>query len=207
MSKFKFKDNRPFNVKVKDFLQSLLFWRGRKKGIIHTRDIKLYDIRAIFFPKNFYEKYSYLGSIPWKEEGKIFEAIKPLILIMDLEAKPSWCPRWFLRFLDVFGDDKSIVRVRNRFLSNLKRKLTKGILMWDWKTKWADYDLRISISAPRYLQHLADDIEYSFYRKGKREEMIQKLSEIPDINIEYNLKHISFCDLIALYEQEILNKN
>ena len=201
MSKFKFKDNRPFNVKAKDFLQSLLFWRGRKKGIVYTRDIKLDDIRAIFFPKNFHEKYSYLGSIPWKEEGKIFEAIKPLILIMDLEAKPSWCPRWFLRFLHVFGDDKSIVRVRNRFLSNLKRKLTKGILMWDWKTKWADYDLRISISAPRYLQHLADDIEYSFYRKGKHEEMIEQLSEIPDVNVKVKLEYLSYFDLIKLYKE------
>ncbi len=185
--------------KIKDFFQSLLFWRGRKKGIIHTRDITWDDIRAIFFPKNFYEKYSYLGSIPWKEEGDIFMAIKPLILLMDLEAKPWWCLRWFLRFLHVFGDDRSIVRVRNIFLSNLKRRITKGIIMWDWKTKWSNYDLRLSISAPEYLQNLADDIEYSFYKKGKRAEMTERLSEIPDL--EFKLNYLSYCDLSKLYNE------
>lgn len=185
--------------KIKDFFQRLLFWRGRKKGIIHTRDITWDDIRAIFFPKNFYEKYCYLGSIPWKEEGDVFKAVRPLILLMDLEAKPWWCPRWFLRFLHVFGDDKSIVRVRNIFLSNLKRRITKGIIMWDWKMKWANYDLRISISAPKYLQDLADGIEFLFYRKGHKEDMIEKLSEIP--NLEFKLNYLSYYDLLRLYNE------
>ena len=70
----------------------------------------------------------------------------------------------------MFGDDKSIVRVRNRALHNLKRKLTKGIMMWDYKTKWQWYDLRISIAAPEYLQNLADDIEYGFYKRGEKDE-------------------------------------
>ena len=48
-SKFEFKDNRPLNIKVKSFLQSILFWKGRSKGIIHTRNITLEDIREIFF--------------------------------------------------------------------------------------------------------------------------------------------------------------
>ena len=39
-NKFEFKDNRPFSVKAKEFAQSLLFWKGRKKGIIYTRDIE-----------------------------------------------------------------------------------------------------------------------------------------------------------------------
>jgi hypothetical protein len=186
--------------KTKDFFQSLLFWRGRKKGIIHTRGITLDDIRSIFFPKNFYEKYSYLGSIPWKEEGDIFTAIKPLVLLMDLEAKPWWCPRWFLRFLNLFGDDKSVVRVRNRFLSNLKRRITKGILMWDWKTKWNSYDLRLSISAPEYLQNLADDIEYNFYRKGRREEMVFELSNT-DLVSAIDLDLLPYCDLVSLYNK------
>ncbi len=58
-SKFSIKDNRPLIDKVKDFGQSLLFWRGRKKGIVHTRDIEWDDIRYIFFPKRFSEKYGY----------------------------------------------------------------------------------------------------------------------------------------------------
>ncbi len=49
-SKFYIKDNRPLIDKVKDFGQSLLFWKGRKKGIVYTRDVEWDDIRYIFFP-------------------------------------------------------------------------------------------------------------------------------------------------------------
>lgn len=168
-TKFEIKDNRPFSEKSKSFLQSMVFWRGRSKGMIHTRNIELDDLRYIFFPKG-YEKYGYLGMIPYDKDSDISKAMFPLVLAMDYEAKPKWCPRWFLRFLEVFGDDKSIVRVRNRALHNLKRKLTKGIMMWDYKTKWQWYDLRISIAAPEYLQNLADDIEYGFYKRGEKQE-------------------------------------
>lgn len=177
-SKFEFKDDRPFSVKAKSFVESLLFWRGRKKGMIHTRDIRLDDIRAIFFPKDFYEKYHYLGAVPYKEQGDLFKAIYPLILAMDYEARPKWCPRWFLRFLHLFGSDNSIVRVRNRFLHDLSRKLTKGILIWDYKTKWADYDLRISISGPLHLQNLSDGIESYFYKNGRCEELVEQIKKL-----------------------------
>jgi hypothetical protein len=177
-SKFEIKDNRTIGEKLKSFGQSILFWKGRKKGIIHTRDIKLDDIRAIFFPKDFYEKYHYLGSVPYKESGDLFKAIYPLVLAMDYEAKPKWCPRWFLRFLHLFGSDNSIVRVRNGFLHDLGRRLTKGILMWDYKTKWTDYDLRISISGPKHLQSLADGIESYFYKEGRSNELVEQIKEL-----------------------------
>jgi hypothetical protein len=173
-----FKDNRPFDEKALDCLQSLLFWRGRKKGMIYTKDITLDDIRAVFFPENFYEKYKYLGSVPYREDGSIFKAMYPLVLAMDYEAKPKGCPRWFLRFLHLFGSDNSIVRVRNRTLHNLVIKLTKGIMMIDYKTKWADYDLRISISAPKHLQNLADAIESDFYSRGRQEELAEQIKEL-----------------------------
>jgi len=191
-SKFEFKDNRPFSVKAKDFAQSLLFWKGRKKGIIRTRDIKLDDIREIFFPKNFTEKYGYLGSVPYNPKSDTFKALLPLVLAMDYEAKPKWCPRWVLRFLYVFGDDKSIVRVRNRFLSNLSNKLTKGITLYDYKTKWSYYDLRISIAAPKYLQDLADDIEHGYYQRGRREELLSNIKKYePDFNRLMDTKELS----------------
>lgn len=183
-SKFEIKDNRSFSEKAKSFIQSMLFWKGRKKGMIHTIDIKFNDIRAIFFPKNFYEKYHYLGSIPYREGGGIFKAMYPLVLAMDYEARPKWCPRWFLRFLHVFGADNSIVRVRNRFLHDLGQLLTGGIIMWDYKTKWSNYDLRISISGPKHLQDLANDIEYSFYNRGRQEELVDEIKSIdPDASI------------------------
>jgi len=148
-SKFYVKDKRSFKEKAKDFGQSLLFWRGRKKGMIHTRNLEWSDLRYIFFPKKL-EKYGYLNITFYKEDSEYYRALYPLVLAMDYEAKPTWCPRWFLRFLHVFGNDKSLVRVRNRALHDLHRYLTKGILFWDWKTKWASYDLRISISGPTH---------------------------------------------------------
>jgi hypothetical protein len=156
----------------------LLFWKGKKKGMIRTRDITWNDIRVVFFPLTFSEKYSYLGTSIWNESGVYFKALFPLVLALDYEAKPKWCPRWFLRFLNLFGSDNSIVRVRNRRLHDLKRKLTRGIMFIDWKTKWSDYDLRISISGPKHLQELADGIESRFYSTGRQEELVEEIKRI-----------------------------
>tara|TARA_R110000772_G_scaffold3031_3_gene11124 strand:- start:8804 stop:9451 length:648 start_codon:yes stop_codon:yes gene_type:complete len=188
-SKFEFKDTRTFSEKAKEFATMLLycviFWRGRSKGIIHTRNIGLDDFRYIFFPKGF-EKYGYLGTQIWNEDGSYFKALYPLVLALDYEAKPKWCPRWFLRFLHVFGMDKSIVRVRNRRLSNLLSTLTKGIGFIDYKTKWYDYDLRISISAPKHLQDLANDIEQGYYSRGRQVELVEQIKAIdPEASITW----------------------
>jgi hypothetical protein len=177
-SKFEIKDDRTFGEKLKSFGQSILFWKGRKKGIIHTRNLKWGDLRYIFFPKDFAEKYGYLGTSVWNEDGVYFKSLYPLVLALDYEAKPKWCPRWFLRFLHVFGSDRSIVRVRNRRLHNLERKLTKGIAFIDWKTKWTAYDLRISISAPEHLQELASAIEDRFYSRGRQKEIVEQIKAI-----------------------------
>ena len=177
-SKFNYKDTRPFKEKAISFSQSLLFWKGRKKGIIHTRDITLDDLRAVFFPKDFNEKYKYLGSVPWNEEGDIFKAMEPLIIFMDYKAKPKYCPRWVLRFLHLFGSDNSIVRVRNRTLHNLERRLTKGFMIFDYKTKWECYDLRISVSGTDQMQDLADAIEHKVYSDGFREDLAEQIKEL-----------------------------
>jgi hypothetical protein len=172
---------KTFSEKVKSFIQSTMFWRGRKKGMIHTRNIQFKDIRAVFFPMNFYEKYHYLGSIPHRENGKLFKAILPIILTMDYEAKPKWCPRWFLRLLHLFGNDNSIIRVRNRTLHNLQVKLTKGIMLMDWKTKWNDYDLRISAYAPEHINELTNAIQSSFHSRGRQEELVEQIKKL-DVN-------------------------
>ena len=182
-SKFEFKDTRTFSEKAKSFGQSMLFWKGRSKGMIHTRNLKWDDLRYIFFPKKL-EKYSYLNITFYKEDSVYYKALYPLVLAMDYEAKPTWCPRWFLRFLHVFGNDKSLVRVRNRRLHDLHRKLTKGIQFWDWKTKWCDYDLRISISAPKHLQDLAGWIEDGFYSDGRQKELVEQIKALdPEASI------------------------
>lgn len=179
--------NNKFYVKptrkerINNFMDSLkysiLFWKGRKKGMIHTRRLEWSDLRYIFFPSKL-ERYGYLGITFYKEDSVYYRAIYPLVLAMDYEAKPFWCPRWFLRFLHVFGNDKSIVRVRNRRLHNLHSRLTKGIQFWDWKTKWSDYDLRISISAPKHLQDLASWIEHGFHSDGRQKELVDQIKAI-----------------------------
>jgi hypothetical protein len=191
MKESKFYIPKPFGERVTNFFQSLIFWKGRKKGIIHTRDLRWDDIRTIFFPKDFYEKYHYLGAVPHNEGSDLFKAIYPLVLAMDYEAKPKWCPRWFLRFLHLFGSDNSIVRVRNRFLHDLGRRLTKGIIMWDYKTKWADYDLRISISGPKHLQNLADGIESYFYKEGRSNELVEQILKLdPNASIVWSVSRL-----------------
>ena len=172
-----------FKQRVENFKYTILFWKGRSKGMIYTRNIELDDFRYIFFPKGF-EKYGYLGTQLWNEDGVYFKALYPLVLDLDYEAKPKLCPRWFLRLLHVFGSDKSIVRVRNWTLHNLHRKLTKGIAFVDWKTKWSGYDLRISIHGPKHLQDLADDIEHGFYSRGRQSELVDQIKAIdPDASI------------------------
>lgn len=193
MTKSKFHKSASLKERIKDFFQSLLFWRGRKKGIIHTRNITWDDIRSVFFPKNFYEKYHYLGSVPYREVGPIFEAMEPLVIFMDYKAKPWWCPRWFLRFLHLFGDDNSIVRVRNRFLSNLKGKITRYIAIMDYKTKWQVYDLRISVAGDRQVQNLADAIESRYYEVGYRTDLAEQIKELDpdtDFNSGYTLSSL-----------------
>jgi hypothetical protein len=178
----KFYTSPTFKERLVNLRYSAIFWKGRKKGMIHTRNIIWDDLRYIFFPKGF-EKYGYLGTHLWNENSDYFKALYPLVLALDYEAKPKWCPRWFLRFLHVFGADRSIVRVRNRRLSDLFDKLTKGIAFIDWKTKWIDYDLRISIHASKHLQDLADDIEHGFYSRGRQQELLAEIKAIdPNAN-------------------------
>jgi hypothetical protein len=167
-----------FKERLDNIKYGILFWKGRSKGMIYTRSIKLDDLRYIFFPKDFNEEYGYLGSVPYNEDGPYFKAMLPLVLAMDYEARPKLCPKWFLRFLEVFGNDRSIVRVRNFTLHELHRKLTKGMRFIDYKTKWSDHDLRISISAPKHLQDLADDIENGFYSRGAQEELVEQILKL-----------------------------
>jgi hypothetical protein len=148
-------------------------------------DITLDHIRAVFFPKSFHEKYGYLGCVPWSGTSDIFKAMEPLVIFMDYKAKPWWCPRFVLRFLHLFGDDNSIIRVRNRRLSELKRKLTKGYGIVDYKTTWQWYDLRISIAGTDQMWDLANAIEYKFYDDGAREDLANQIKDI-DPNTKYN---------------------
>ena len=189
--KFKFSDSK-FNITI---------FRGKKakSGPVHTMDIKLDHIRAVFFPKNFWEKYHYLGYVPYDDEMSMLHG---LVFALDGYARPWWCPRWFLRLLHLFGSDNSIARVRNRRLHNLERKILKGVLIWDYKTKWSDYDLRISITAPKFLQDISDAIEYQTYKEGHKKELIEEIR-----TYEPNFKgYLSYCELIN-YRNKLMENN
>lgn len=177
--------------RLEDLKYTILFWKGRKMKYITTRNLEWSDIRYIFFPSKL-DKYGYLN-ITFYKDNEFTKALMPLVLAMDYEAKPWWCPRWFLRFLHVFGNDKSLVRVRNRRLHNLHRKLTKGILFWDWKTKWYDYDLRISISGTAHLHNLASWIEQGYYKKGYQNELIERIKKI-DPNAKTNIISVDYLE-------------
>ena len=180
-----------FKERMGDLKYTILFWKGRSKGMIHTRNLKWSDLRYIFFSSK-EDKYGYLG-ITLYNDSEFNKVLLPLVLAMDYEAKPKWCPRWFLRFLHVFGNDKSIVRVRNWRLHKLHTKLTKGIQFWDWKTKWSEYDLRISISAPQHLQDLASWIENGFYKKGYQNELIERIKKI-DPNAKTHIISVDYLE-------------
>jgi hypothetical protein len=159
-------------------MKDIILFKGRKKGMIHTIDISILDIINVFFPKTFHAKYSYLGSVPWNEKDELFKVLEPLVIFMDYKARPKWCPRWFLRLLHLFGNDNSIVRVRNFTLHNLHRKLTKGFMIYDYKTKWEWYDLRISIAGDKQSWFLVDAIESEFYNKGLREDLAERIKKL-----------------------------
>lgn len=165
----------------------------------------LVDLYNALFPSTFSDKYRYLGAIPYKEDTELFKALLPLILTMDYYAKPKWCPRWVLRLLHLFGNDNSIVRVRNWFLHNLHRKLTKNIMLVDYKLKWTNYDLRISVYGNDMLQDLSDRIETSYYRKGRRDELLEILKDFPEAEGKY-WEWTSLQDLETLYVQLKLNE-
>jgi len=90
------------------------------------------------FKKDFHNKYHYLGylSIPFEIGSVPYNHIENFIVWLDEQVKPEYCPRWFLNLLHLYGNDNSIVRVKNWRLHKLHSRLTKHIMINDLKTKW-----------------------------------------------------------------------
>jgi hypothetical protein len=174
-----------------------MFSKRKKTTLARQRAISMSEIREALFPTSFHSKFLYLGSPPFDEEDPLFKEMEPLVVFLDYRAKPNWCPRWCLRILHLFGNHNSPYRVRNRMIHNFLRKLTQGIQLTDWKTKWTHYDLRISLFADRQCQELADAIESHVYEKGKRESLVQQIRTI-DVSTQMNR-----LDSIELLEQEL----
>jgi hypothetical protein len=68
-------------------------------------------------------------------------------------------------------------------------KLTKGILLFDYKTKWTDYDLRITIWADSQCYDLARSIESRYHNDGVRLDLFERIKDI-DPNTKFS-QHFS----------------
>ena len=103
------------------------------------RRIAFKDFLNCFSNKREY-KYHYLGA-HWNIFNKENDIqnhliIEDFIKFVDNYVKPKWCPRFLLNLLHLFGNDNSIIRVRNWRLSNFKNYLTDNIMITDIKIKY-----------------------------------------------------------------------
>lgn len=164
----------------------------------------LKNLYKVFFPSTFKERYRYLGYIPY-EDDELFNLLLPLILTADFFAKPKWCPRWLLRLVHLLGNGNTVYFINNSLFHKIYKKLTNGVLFLDYKLKWTDYDLRITIYGNDLLQNLANDIEGAFYEKGRKNFILNKLDEL-NVNKDEYSKFDSLDKLELLYSKIIENK-
>ncbi len=87
----------------------------------------------------FYKKYSHVGysflGVPdsWKP------VVKNAVIKIEKEMwKPSWLPLFLKRWIHQLARGKSVVNIRNQSFYNLRNKLTKGMMITDIKTKYAN---------------------------------------------------------------------
>ena len=117
------------------------------------KNLDFKDIWEIFFPPK-YAKWAYLGYAHIWGTGPQAKILEEFFKEVDKYARPKWCPKILLRALHLFGNDNSIVRVRNRKLHNLYRRITRGVMITDVKTKYNSW--RIYGSFTDELWDLAD---------------------------------------------------
>jgi hypothetical protein len=105
------------------------------------------------------DKYSYLG-VYWNifnEGTDNYNILDKFIKDVDKIVKPKYIPRWFLNLLHLWGNDNSIIKVRNRRISQYKDKLTKSILITDIKIKYGT--IRIYGYFPQSIEDLITEVE------------------------------------------------
>jgi len=116
-------------------------------------------------------KYDYLGytfNLFKEEAGEPYQVIEDVIKLVDSKAKPWWCPRFVLNLLNLYGNDNSLVRVRNQTLHNLLNKITKGYRIYDIKEKfgmlriYGDFDDEIDTAITK-AEKVVDEYFASYY--------------------------------------------
>ena len=140
-------------------IKEIIISKGKKAklGPVHTMDITIGHLVECFFPEKGNE-FGYLGYAFYyvKQDGSVSkqeEILKEFFIEVDKVARPKWCPKFVLRLLNLFGNDNSIVRVRNRRLHDLFNKITGGIQITD--TKWKYDSFRIYGRFTKELDELA----------------------------------------------------
>lgn len=90
-----------------------------------------------FYP-NEYTEFIYLGHVDYlfEKETKEYNIIKDFILVVDGAARPKWCPKWFLRLLELYKDNNSLA-------NKLHNKITKGIRIMNMSVVDHSYDILI----------------------------------------------------------------
>ena len=124
---------------------------------------KIIKFIRVFIPEY---KYNYLGYvyIPYDRGTEPYDICRNFLEFVDKQARPWWCPRWFLRFLHVYGNDNSIARVSNRKLHNLYGWIMNGIQITDIKTKWHESDIRIYGYFTREIDAKVIEVENKIFK-------------------------------------------
>ena len=140
-------------------IKEMIISKGKKAklGPVHTMNITIGDLMECVFPRAGNE-FGYLGYAYYyvKQDGSVSkqsELLREFFIEVDKVARPKWCPKFILRLLNLFGNDRSIVRVRNRRLHDLFNKITGGIQITD--TKWKHDSFRIYGSFTKELDEMA----------------------------------------------------
>lgn len=98
---------------------------------------ELTQIKQIFFPKTFSQKYSHVGysylSIPKQWESIV------RVCIMDIEKLmwPKYLPFWFKRLIHYLATGNSIVRIKYWWAHRLRNYLTGHTMIQQIKDKFA----------------------------------------------------------------------
>jgi len=138
-------------------MRRIIISKGKpaKSGPVHTRDISVGDVIDCFFPKKG-EEYSYLGYAYYTPKTFVGTILLDFFKEVDKVARPKWCPKFYLRLLKLFGNDNSVVRMRNYYLSCKYSKITKGIMITDMKWKYDSF--RIYGSFTKELDNISKEV-------------------------------------------------
>jgi hypothetical protein len=129
--------------------------KGSTAFKVTLQHITIGDVLECFFPIPGSE-YSYLGYSTYDYTFILpgERLLRDFFKEVDRVARPWWCPKFVLHLLNLFGNDRSLVRVRNRFLAGVFFRLTKGIRVTDIKWKYKTF--RIYGNFTEELQTLAN---------------------------------------------------